>query len=355
MHYSENINIMSLDNHIITGKLNLPDTKDEPNVKKLVIFVNNSGPHTYDDHRKWGDMEFNYFDIFAEELAKRNIAFFSYNTRGVRLGKIPPLFAEIEEEEYQKYLPNNSVMDIECIIRYFRETERFKNVKILLLGWSEGTIIAPLVAKNISVDALLLAGYSNDKLDEILRWQQSGGSSMIFFKRFFDLDNKGYITERDFDIDKFGVRKSILNNASFKELDANGDGKLDEQDFKIRCAGYLESLFKAINDRDDEWLKKNYDIRLTSLWFLEHFKLKPNRETLLELDLPIHIFHGIYDQNVPVEGVYNINQLFKKAGKTNLYVHIYENHDHDLNYATYPINGTISNGITDILNVCGQI
>ena len=43
-------------------------------------------------------------------------------------------------------------------------------------------MIAPLAAKAFpdKVTGLLLAGYANDRMDEIFDWQQSGASSMIF-------------------------------------------------------------------------------------------------------------------------------------------------------------------------------
>ena len=48
---------------------------------------------------------------------------------------------------------------------------------------------------------------------------------------------------------------------------------------------------------------------------MDHRTLAPNSETLPTLDLPIHIFHGVYDGNTPVEGVYDVQSRFEALGK----------------------------------------
>lgn len=350
------IQIESFDGYAITGKLDLPSKDD---IQKLVIFVNGSGPNTYDNTRKVGDLEFNYHNIFADELTKRNIAYFRYNTRGVNIGSEPPLFAQIDELEYSKYLPSNSVRDIEAIVIGLRNNPQLNKTKIYLLGMSEGTIIAPIVAKNSTVEiaGLLLAGYCNDSLREIVNWQLSGESSMIFYKRLFDLDNKGFVSKHDFEADKFGVRSSVLKGVSFEQLDINQDGKIDISDFQANphITNWRDAIFKAIDDEDDQWLKQHYSVRLTSQWFKEHFTLPPNKETLLSLDIPIHIFHGEYDQNCPVNGVYDVAERFRGQNKSNLNIHVFKDHDHDLNYMQYPLKGVISEGLTSIFKVCEEV
>ncbi|WP_315822040.1 hypothetical protein [Paraflavitalea speifideaquila] len=61
------------------GKLDLPANGA---IRQLVIFIHGTGPATYLDRRKAGDSTFNYFDLFAREFNKRNIAFL-LTTKGV--------------------------------------------------------------------------------------------------------------------------------------------------------------------------------------------------------------------------------------------------------------------------------
>lgn len=336
------------DNCVIKIKYSYPENVL---IKKLVIYVNGSGPNTYDNKRQWIDgTTFNYHDLFVNEFNKRGIAYCSYNTRGVDVGEKPPFYAEIKDEEYKTYLPSNSVKDIEYIINFLKQKDEFKDAKIYLLGWSEGTIIAPLVAlnNNVKVDALLLAGYCNENLRDILTYQLQGNAEFTLWRRYFDYDKKGCITKEDFEADKYEVRKQLFGNAAFEDLDVNHDGKITVEDAGVRSLPHLNNMLKAIETNDDEWLKKNHGVRLTSGWFKEHFNLKPNKEVLPLLDLPIFIFQGEYDAMCTKKYAEDIDQKFKEMNKTNLTVNIFDNHDHDLNYISLLVKNEVSAGIEAI-------
>jgi len=47
---------------------------------------------------------------------------------------------------------------------------------------------------------------------------------------------------------------------------------------------------------------------------------------------PINIFHGEVDGTTRVEGVRETEAAFRAAGRTNLTVHIYPGHGHDLDW-----------------------
>jgi len=351
----EILEMLSFDGYTLKGKLVLPN--GEESIKKLVFFVNSSGPHTYDNPRNIGEKKFNYFDFFADEFSKCGIAFFSYNTRGVDIGKTAPYYVDINDEEYKSYLPSNSVEDIYCMIKEIKKNGRLKEGKVFLLGWSEGTNIAPLFAEKYPdmVNGLFLAGYVNDNLKDILTWQLSG-ASMIWFRQNFDRDGDGRVSKSEYEADPNNVISIVLNNTSFEYLDANKDGYIDESDRATVLKDYRESIFNAIETKDDEWLKANYGVQLTSAWFLEHFNLKSNMELLPTLNLPIYIFHGTLDQNCNVNGVYEIRDRFNELNKRNLTVNIFENHDHDLNYITDVVfKGKASLGIQSIFDAIAQI
>lgn len=346
---AEIISIPAADGYMLTGKLSLPE--DIP-AKRLVIYVNGSGPNTYDNHRTTGETEFNYFDVFAENLTKEGVAFFSYSTRGVTPGEEAPYFADIDQELYKTYLPLNSVSDVECMIISLLKDERLKGAEVYLLGWSEGTMIAPLVALGgrARVDELLLAGYSNQRMDEVLAWQQSGQSSIMFYQDYFDSDGNGSISQAEYEADPNGIVPYL--GAAFAELDLDEDGALTAGDFFIFLKKDREKVINAFEGGDDAWISENYPVPLTSEWYLQHCELAPNRDTLPKLDLPIHIFHGTRDANVSVEGVYDVAAKFEELGKTNLEIHIYEGADHDLNYMQYIYTGALPEGLVDIFAQC---
>lgn len=345
------MDVVCHDNYKLKVKLDCPQVS---RIDKLVIYINGSGVNTYDNRRKSGKLDFSYYDLFVQEFEKLNIAFCRYNTRGVKINDCPPLYAEVNSEEYKTYLPHNSIRDIESIVHHLRNFPELKDTKIILLGWSEGASIAPLVAlnNNVNIHSLMLAGYSNSNIRELLDWQLSGGSSMVTMCKCFDYDNKGYVTREDYISNRYKVRKKLFPFVSFKNLDKNRDGIITEEDFKLRLDKYKKKVLTAIESGDDKWLEKHYPVRLTSMWFHEHFKLSPNSEVLPRLNLPIHIFHGTHDASCPVKGVEDIQEKFKKLGKNNLITHIFDKHDHDLNYIMYPMYGIVSDGLKCIFETC---
>jgi predicted esterase len=262
---SEILKIKSFDGYMLKGKLTLP--KNDGNISKLVIHINGAGPNTY------------HIDFFPEYYANNGIAYFSYNKRGVYEDENPSSIKEINENEYKTYLPSSSVEDIFCIINILKNTERFNDSIVLINGWSEGTIIAPLFVMKYPniVKAIFLMGYSNVNLKEMQIQQCSkidGGNKM------------------------------------------------------------LENCFNAVEQKDNKWLMNNMGV--TSEWLSEHYELTSNNDILPKLDMPVFIFHGESDGYCDVKDVYEIKDTFLKLGKTNLSVNIFEEHGHGLEIIDKP-------------------
>ncbi len=351
---SELLKIKSFDGYTLTGKLDLP--VNASTVSTLVIFVPGTGPNTYDNHRLVGGKEFNYYDLFAKELGKRQVGFFRYNTRGVDIGTNPPMYDTIDKKEYVKYTPTNQAQDIEAMITELKKNEKLKDAKIVLLGWSEGTIIAPLVAERnkVEVSSLMLAGYCNEKMQDIIEWQLSGASSMIFYCRYFDVNFDGVISKKEFNADPNSLINSTLGGVTFEQLDMNKDKKLTKIDFAALLVNQKDNVLTAIEKGDDEWLWNNY-FQITSEWLTDHAKLKANKDTLMKLTIPVNMFHGVYDQNVPLQGVYDIYDAYQAKSKTNMKAFIFDQNDHDLNYIQYPFYNVIPEGLVRIFDECAKV
>jgi pimeloyl-ACP methyl ester carboxylesterase len=351
------IKIKLTDGDTLTGKLDMPVSPGK--VKELVIFVHGTGPGTYLDRRKIGGIEFNYFDLYSQELNKRGIAFYAYNRRGVSLTNTPPTFDTVDMIKYRKYLPVNESKDIASVIKYLRNEKRLSGAKIVLLGWSEGTIIAPLVAldKRNKVDALLLAGYANENMYDIIKWQNSGGSSMVNLSKYFDTDSDKMISRAEYeskDTKASSMRTRAFKDTPFSTLDANGDSVLTSDDFAQLNKKRYDKIMDAFSKNDDEWIWKNY-FHVTTQWFNEHRALDANKTSLLKLNIPIYIFEGLEDGSTPAEGAYDIQKRFMDAGKTNLTCYFFRGHNHDLNYTDWPFKKTISPGITKIFEVAEML
>lgn len=349
---SEIIKIQLSDGEIIKGKLDLPENGSE--VPLIIIFVPGTGPNTYLNKRKFGNIEFNYFDLFATEFTKRGICFLTYNRRGVEIGDQPPYYDKIDSAKYAKYTPLREVLDIESIISNVKKDIRFKQSKIALLGASEGTIIAAMVAdrKVERVDGLLLFGYANDNLYDIIKWQLSGAASIINLRKYFDTNKDNAFSREEYEsADSIAViaRAKILNNATFESLNIEKDSVIDYRDFATKTTPFFEYLIKMIDTGNDTWIWNNY-FRVTSSWLKAHFQLEANKTRLLRIDIPIFIFHGVNDANVPVEGVYDIQSRFREVHRTNLRCYTFDRHDHDLNYIAWPYKHQISEGLNSIFN-----
>jgi esterase/lipase len=122
----------------------------------------------------------------------------------------------------------------------------------------------------------------------------------------------------------------------------------------IILAERKKQVLDAFSEKDDEWIWNNY-CQVTSEWFDGHAQLEANKDRLLNLNIPVNIFHGVYDQNVPLQGVYDIYDSYRAKGKTNLKAFIFDQHDHDLNYILYPMKNEISDGLTRIFDECAKV
>lgn len=342
--------IPSFDAYPLEGRLYLPSDQSP---RALVIYVNGSGPNTNQNTRQLSaDATFSYFDLVASGFNEVGAAFLSYSTRGVTASDTPPFYHTIDPQAYQTYLPEHSVQDVAAIVRALRTDSRLHDCPIYLLGWSEGTMIAPKVAQLVPVDGLLLAGYVNGTMQQVLDWQQTGGSSMVTYCLYFDADGDGRVSQAEYENDRYGVRPALgLEQVAFPELDADGDGQLTASDFAALLAPSRQALYDAITRNDDAWLAENYPVRLTSAWFHAHSHFTPNQDMLTELDLPIVIFQGQADANVPVQDTLDIQAQFAALGKDNLTVHLYPNADHDLNFVSYLSTGVWPQAWCDLFAV----
>lgn len=140
-----------------------------------------------------------------------------------------------------------------------------------------------------------------------------------------------------------------MRNASFESLNTVKDSILDYRDFASRTIPYFEYLIKMIDSDNNGWIWQNY-FRVTSMWLKDHFQLEANKTRLLRIDIPVYIFHGADDGNVPVEGVYEIQTALRDANKTNLKCFIFDGHNHDLNYLDWPFEHKISKGLNSIFD-----
>ena len=349
----EIIHIPSFDSVQVVGRLNMPA---DSFANKIVIDVPGTGPNTYLNRRKVGrSLLFNYHDYFAEEFNRRGIAYFSYSTRYTEPDTIPPLFDKVDKEKFVTYTPSVKIKDLEEIVKFLRKDPRFESSRFILLGQSEGTIIATQLVANgtVSVDALMLCGTPSDDVYSTIEWQFSGAASMINFRKFFDTDGDGIVQKGEYENgDPRALQR--VGGVSFAALDVNGDSVLTIEDFGLKLKPSLEAITNAIENNDDEWLWNNF-FRIGSAWIDEHRELAPNSERILALDIPVYVFHGEDDANCPVEGIRTLKENAEAKGKENIHVYIFAEHDHSLEFLGWVVRKTMPEGLEKLFDTVERL
>jgi hypothetical protein len=92
------------------------------------------------------------------------------------------------------------------------------------------------------------------------------------------------------------------------------------------------------------WAKNSAGVTTPKDWFKDHFEHPSIWSFLSNLDIAVGCFQGGMDQNTPIEGVRNLEGLAKKAGKSKMEFHYFDQLDHALNVWEYFENGTLPDG-----------
>jgi alpha-beta hydrolase superfamily lysophospholipase len=338
------------DGERVTARMCLPDSGV---MKTIVVIVHGSGPNTYINKRQG----FDYYDVLAEGFTERGVGFYTYNRRGVDMSGKAPMYDTVDRVKFEKYTPQMDAVDVESHVAAIKRDRRFRDCKILLYGISEGTMIAPLVVERgkVKVDGLLLHGYCNENMYDVMKWQ-NGGGVIRGFTLVMDRDDDGAISREEYEVPALEqYRAALLQDLPFDIFDVDGNGLWEAGDIgKMRMETIDKNIMDGIAAGDDTWIWDNY-FRSTISWFRGHFRLEANKTRMLRLDLPIHIFHGTHDANVPVEGVYDIAERFRVCGKTNLTTHIFKRHNHDLNLEVWLRTKKYPEGLQKIFDTAAAI
>lgn len=137
---AEVLEIRLPDGEVTKGKLFLPE--DSKTVQMIVVYVHGTGPNTYENPREVGGKSFKFYDMLSEEFGRRGIAAFAFNRRGVEIGTKPPNFDEVDREKYRKGIPSVEVNDFGEVLAALRKRPELAKAKFVLLGFSEGTMVA---------------------------------------------------------------------------------------------------------------------------------------------------------------------------------------------------------------------
>jgi beta-lactamase regulating signal transducer with metallopeptidase domain/pimeloyl-ACP methyl ester carboxylesterase len=334
------VTFRTADGLTLEGKLSLPPNATGP--VPVAMLLAGSGPWTFDrpvripnPNEMFESVQIDYLDLYAKELTARGLGFFSVNKRGCAQIKEPP-HAIVRRAVFSKTTPSVLLDDYAAALVALRSESGVAADRIVLMGISEGTVLAPRLAHRspAGVTGLVLASYAGDNTHDTIVWQCTVGPWRNM-ARVYDLDGDDRITREEWDkATPDTLFKMRLGSASFEQCDHDRNGVLEPKDLAAANAPRLEAILKAVKEVDDEWLWWNL-VKLNTAHLRAEWHRPPLHEELLRLNVPIHIVHGMHDGAVRVEGVRAAEAAFRRAGRTNLVTHILPRVDHDLNYGEY--------------------
>src|SRR4030095_384295 len=333
------------------GKLTIPTSGGR---HPVVIYVQTAEGMTVDTKRNKSRGEtFNYFDLYREKLPEMNVAFFSYEGRGIRMGDKPPRYETINWDIYNTSTLENKVRDLMSAVQIVKQQPGIAGSRIFLMGASEGTWLAAETAarSNGQIRGLILYGVLTSNLSENFRYIVTGGAFLPFVK-FFDTDKDGKVSKQEFEADPHKYRERALKNAPFEDLDKDRDGFFTAEELGV-VSSRIKDLREAIDTKNysvlDEWAKTSAGVSTPKDWFKDHFAHQPIWTFLSKLDIAIGFFQGDDDAMVPIEGVRKLEEQAKKAGKSKMEFYYFNGLDHSLNIIEYFAKGSMPAGHKAIL------
>jgi len=340
----------SYDGYEMFGKLTIPTSgRSHP----VVIYVQTAEGMTVDTKRQMSrDKTFNYFDLYREKLPEMNVAFFSYEGRGVRMGDKPPRYETIDWNIYNTSTLENKVRDIMSAVQIVKKQPGINSSRIFLIGASEGTLLAAeAAARNRGqIRGLILYGVLTTNMRENFRYILTDGTFLPLIIAF-DTNKDNKISKQEFEADPNKFRQRRLNNAPFEALDRNSDGFLTTEDI-VMVSPRVQKLRDALDTQNyavlDDWAKTSAAVSTPKDWFKDHFAHQPIWTFLSKLDIPVGVFQGSGDVNVPIAGVRQLEETARKAGKKKMEFHYFDNLDHSLNIIEYFFRGTVPAGHKEI-------
>jgi hypothetical protein len=326
------ISFAGVDGTPLEGKLSVP--ANVSGRAPVVFHLHGAGPRTYDhaiQHRGAdGQVRvYRYYDFYAQELGRRGLAFFRISKRGVSAE--PSGRPVVDRAVFSKATPTVLLDDYARALDALRARPEVDPGRIILSGASEGTRLAPELALRspAGIVGLVLAGYAADNQRDTVVWQNTVGPWRNIV-RLFPAAADGELTRAEYDA-AAAADPQAAARAPFAALDGDASGTVTAADMTRLAQPRLEAILKAVADRNDDLIWQAV-VNLSSAYLLDGWDAPPHDRTLVKLDVPIGIFHGELDGATRVEGVHEAESTFRAAGKTNLTVHVYPGHDHDLNW-----------------------
>lgn len=232
----------------------------------LMIIIPGTGPVDRDGNLN--KMEMNLYKDLAEGLAQIGISSFRFDKPGVGTST----------GDFNRIGLFDLVETVTSIVTYFKQSRIYSFKKIILLGHSEGTILATLASNQIEVDGMILLGGAGSDLKTVMKAQNDRLISEVSMMR--------------------GLPGALLRTLMPKE-------KMFEKQ---------NILFDKVNQTNADTLKISGQV-IQAKWLREHLSIsQPTVLNILgNLAIPTLIINGDKDVQInskAFEEIINLNNSF---------------------------------------------
>jgi esterase/lipase len=273
-----------------------------------IIMICGTGQHTKEEYNGWADM-----------LASKGIAVLTYDKRNVT--NFPEL--DIRQRSSDIVLPGQLESDILTAVELLKSTKGINPSKIGLFGFSQGAVLAPIVASNNKDISFIVAVSGNTTTD----------------KEFIINQSLNRLRQRNFSEAQQDGARQIMEQLFQYSKDKKNGKELQKQIDKAYESGYGQYSLPRQLPTDDE-------IKNLSTW--NSFDHDPAKY-LTNLQVPSYFVFGQNDILIPVdESIEILNKIYGSKQQF-LTIKKYSNADHfiktmpDRNNFDFPkyVNGYI--------------
>jgi uncharacterized protein len=142
----------------LAATLTIPEGRNEK--FPLVVMVHGSGPIDRDSNAK--GMPMNIFKELCDVAAAEGFASIRYDKRGVGASK----------GDYYETGVYDLIDDAQAVLEFAKKHPNIDSENVILLGHSEGCIIAPFVNEKVPVEGMILLAGIAEPLAETMKWQR---------------------------------------------------------------------------------------------------------------------------------------------------------------------------------------
>lgn len=212
---------------------------------------------------------------------------------------------------------SNLVADARLAFEILRK--RYPSVPTSIVGFSEGAIVATLLAETPPVDCLHLISLALRPIDEILEYQFVDWGVKLLEQKL-DRDRDGFVTKSDFF--EFDLTTLPANGVPVANL------PFDSQD-RISIQDGIRPVFQAVYQQ----LRGLLETPDLKTWYSSIKEMADLRQVLANLSCPIHFYQGSLDSQLNPAWLIDDHAASRIHGK----IHSFQ----DLGHAFAPMEGAI--------------